>query len=68
MQLFVMFVMFLRDVLNEMPTEEERSLGQELSSHKSMGSEAVLRTNLGDITIKLFTEECPKTIENFAVR
>ena len=30
--------------------------------------EAVLRTSLGDIHIKLFPSECPRTIENFSVR
>lgn len=28
---------------------------------------AVLHTSLGDITVKLFPKECPKTVENFCV-
>lgn len=28
---------------------------------------AVLHTSLGDITLKLFPKECPKTVENFCV-
>jgi peptidylprolyl isomerase domain and WD repeat-containing protein 1 len=51
-----------------MPTEEERSLGQELAGSKSLGSVAIIRTNIGEITIKLFPDECPRTVENFAVR
>lgn len=30
-----------------------------------MGKQATLHTNHGDIVIKLFATECPKTIENF---
>lgn len=32
-----------------------------------LGKEAVLRTSMGDIHIKLFGAECPKTVENFTV-
>ena len=28
---------------------------------------AVLHTSLGDIVLKLFPKECPKTVENFCV-
>lgn len=53
-----------RDVLNEVPTEEER---QAISRpvEKKLPSEVVLRTSKGDITIKLFGHECPRTVENF---
>ena len=30
-----------------------------------MPSEIIMRTNMGDIHIKLFSNECPKTVENF---
>jgi hypothetical protein len=30
-----------------------------------LGKEAVLRTSMGDIHIKLFGTECPRTVENF---
>ena len=30
--------------------------------------ECILRTSLGDIHIKLFPSECPRTVENFSVR
>ena len=39
-----------------------------LSFLLSLFREAILRTNLGDIHIKLFGQECPRTIENFSVR
>lgn len=58
---------FIRDVLNEMPTEDERLRGQDLVNARTLGSSALIRTNLGEITIKLFPEECPKTVENFVV-
>lgn len=29
--------------------------------------QAVLHTTMGDITIKLFADECPRTVENFSV-
>jgi hypothetical protein len=50
-----------------MPTEEERSLGQDLAHAKALGSLAIIRTTLGEITIKLFADECPRTVENFVV-
>lgn len=52
-----------RDVFNEMPTEEERVVMPE--THGVLGREAILRTSLGDIHIKLFPAECPRTVENF---
>jgi peptidylprolyl isomerase domain and WD repeat-containing protein 1 len=54
-----------RDVLNEMPTEEERAAVVE-AVPKGLGKEAILRTSLGDIHIKLFHSECPRTVENFS--
>ena len=52
-----------RDVFNEMPTEEERHVMPE--THAALGREAILRTSMGDIHIKLFPAECPRTVENF---
>jgi hypothetical protein len=56
-----------RDHLNELPTEEERSalLDSSLTS-TILPSEAILHTTFGDIFIKLFSNECPKTVENFS--
>ncbi|CAN0324492.1 unnamed protein product, partial [Discosporangium mesarthrocarpum] len=52
-----------RDVFNEKPTAEEMNVVAETNT--VMGREAVMRTTMGDIRIRLFTDECPKTIENF---
>ena len=54
-----------RDKFNEMPSEEERALGGAEQVAKTLSDTAVLRTSLGDIHIKLFPQECPRTIENF---
>ena len=55
-----------RDVLNELPTEDEReNISVPLAA--SAAKQAILRTSVGDIVIKLFSAECPKTIENFTV-
>lgn len=54
----------LRDKFNELPTEEERV--QTIEQTKSaLPSEAILHTTFGDIVIKLFAQECPKSVENF---
>jgi len=60
-----------RDVLNELPTEAERLESTSLlrsgegANAKRIGREAVLRTTAGEIFIKLFAVECPRTVENF---
>ena len=62
-----------RDQWNEPPTAEDRlgMRGSEFGSHlqneaaRKMGSTAILRTSMGDIHIKLFTAEVPRTLENF---
>ena len=53
-----------RDVFNEKPTLEESGMA---SSTKKfvMGSRAVFHTTKGDIFVKLFGDQCPKTVENF---
>ena len=58
-----------RDILNEPPTAEDRLLADSAAaSHTSdskLGSTAILRTSMGDIHMKLFLRDVPKTIENF---
>jgi hypothetical protein len=54
-----------RDIINELPTLEEKSLNQPLLNVKKQTNEVVLRTTFGDIFIKLYSHECPRTIENF---
>ncbi len=53
-----------RDVLNERPTEEERVSAADVTT-RGLAREAVIRTSRGDIHLKLFAAECPKTVENF---
>lgn len=53
-------------ILNEEPTSTkatEEDQAQENLMEKY--SEAILRTNLGDITLAFYSEESPKTVENF---
>jgi len=53
-----------RDILNERPPPEERGklVQQPTVQH---GNTATIHTTMGDITIKLFLRECPKTYQNF---
>lgn len=53
-----------RDILNEKPNEDER-LAQPEGSGRDLPTELVMRTTMGDIQVKLFASECPKTVENF---
>jgi peptidylprolyl isomerase domain and WD repeat-containing protein 1 len=53
-------------VLNEKPREDER-VALDVSSNIALGSEAVIQTDKGEIHVKLFSHECPKTVENFCV-
>ena len=55
-----------RDVFNEAPRKEDRLVEAEASRNANLGTEATLHTTLGDIRIKLFPEECPRTVENFS--
>lgn len=53
-----------RDVHNEKP----KLVGQrqrEEHTQRSLGSSATIHTTMGDIHIKLFPEQTPKTVENF---
>lgn len=58
-----------RDVLNEKPTREEASIASAQSAASKArapaASEAVLHTTMGDIHLRLFPEQVPKTVENF---
>jgi len=56
----------IRDVLNEKPTEEERqTIIAPIKTKEHLAKEMVLRTTLGDIHVKLFADDVPKTVENF---
>jgi len=59
-----------RDVFNEKPSQEERLAAvadEQLlpGSRAKLYENATIHTSLGDIYIKLFAKECPKTVENF---
>ncbi|XP_054764435.1 peptidylprolyl isomerase domain and WD repeat-containing protein 1-like isoform X1 [Lytechinus pictus] len=56
-----------RDVFNEKPSKEEQMAATQGGSAQRLSSTAILHTTMGDVHVKLFTEECPKTIENFCV-
>lgn len=57
-----------RDVLNEPPDADDLLLDhvqREGGQESKLGKEAILRTTMGDIHIRLFPEETPRTVENF---
>ena len=56
-----------RDIFNENPSTAETNASQNNKQQNGLvlASIAVLRTSCGDIHIKLFPHDCPKTIENF---
>eukprot|EP00002_Diphylleia_rotans_P015692 TRINITY_DN303_c0_g4_i1.p1 TRINITY_DN303_c0_g4~~TRINITY_DN303_c0_g4_i1.p1 ORF type:complete len:512 (-),score=85.81 TRINITY_DN303_c0_g4_i1:149-1684(-) len=53
-----------RDVFNEKPKKEEQTLAAKAPVYQA-GKMALVHTTMGDIHIKLFPDECPKTVENF---
>ncbi|XP_071507877.1 peptidylprolyl isomerase domain and WD repeat-containing protein 1-like [Diadema antillarum] len=56
-----------RDVFNEKPSKEEQMAATQGSSSQRLSGAAILHTTMGDVHVKLFVNECPKTIENFCV-
>lgn len=56
-----------RDVFNEKPSKEDIIAATEQGGGQRLYESAVLHTSLGDISLKLFPKECPKTVENFCV-
>jgi len=54
-----------RDVMNEKPTQEEQQLAVAQAKRGKLAYNAVIHTTKGDIHLKLFPDECPKTVENF---
>ncbi len=53
-----------RDMMNEKSSKDEIQLYSQPSA-VSLAKQAILETSMGEIHIKLFPNECPKTIENF---
>lgn len=56
-----------RDVFNERPSKEDILSATESSAQQRLFSTAILHTSMGDIHLKLFVQECPRTAENFCV-
>lgn len=54
-----------RDIQNEKITEKSQNIHHVPQNIFKLGKQAVLETSFGEIHIKLFPEECPKTVENF---
>jgi peptidylprolyl isomerase domain and WD repeat-containing protein 1 len=56
---------FGRDVYNERPTNEDDRAAAMPQTANRLGRSAIVHTTMGDIHLRLFPEECPKTVENF---
>ncbi|XP_062870675.1 peptidylprolyl isomerase domain and WD repeat-containing protein 1 [Trichomycterus rosablanca] len=56
-----------RDVFNEKPSKEEVMAATQAEGPKRISDSAIIHTTMGDIHLKLFPVECPKTVENFCV-
>lgn len=58
-----------RDVFNEKPPPDEllavSDIGKSITT--SLPDNVVMHTSMGDIHMKLYPEECPKTVENFTI-
>eukprot|EP00854_Cymbomonas_tetramitiformis_P003437 gene3437-4318_t len=58
-----------RDVFNEKPRADELMSADAVpitgTAKHSMARGATIHTTLGDIEVKLYMDECPKTVENF---
>ena len=54
-----------RDIFNEKPTHEDKVAVLEESTVPKLYESATIHTDQGDIIVKLFPRECPKTVENF---
>ncbi|WFD06538.1 peptidylprolyl isomerase [Malassezia vespertilionis] len=55
-----------RDVFNEKPTREEQAIaGSAPAKRKPATTGATIHTTAGDISLRLFPELAPKTVENF---
>eukprot|EP00108_Taenia_solium_P008219 TsM_000158500 transcript=TsM_000158500 gene=TsM_000158500 len=59
-----------RDVFNEKPTKEEvlaasRDSAAATTASLRLAGSAILHTTIGDIHLRLWPRECPRTVENF---
>lgn len=58
---------FGRDIFNEKPTKEDAAVAASIRTENPLGKQATIHTTMGDIVVKLFFQESPKTVENFTV-
>lgn len=56
-----------RDIFNEKPSKEDTFATTENSTIQRLYENAIIHTVFGDIHIKLFMKDTPKTVENFCV-
>uniref|UniRef100_A0ABK9NGZ2 peptidylprolyl isomerase n=1 Tax=Glossina morsitans morsitans TaxID=37546 RepID=A0ABK9NGZ2_GLOMM len=56
-----------RDIFNEKPSKEDIIAVPEGQGIQRIYENVALHTTMGDIHMKLFYKECPKTVENFCV-
>ena len=56
---------FGRDIFNERPIHEEEKITAAYNS-SVLARTGVIHTTMGDIHFRLYPDECPKTVENFA--
>lgn len=56
-----------RDIFNEKPSKEDIISATEGQGVQRLYEQAILHTSLGDIHLRLFGKEVPKTAENFCV-
>ncbi|XP_058445697.1 peptidylprolyl isomerase domain and WD repeat-containing protein 1 isoform X2 [Malaya genurostris] len=56
-----------RDVFNEKPSKEDIISVTEGQGPQKIYDHAVIHTTMGDIHLRLFGKDCPKTVENFCV-
>ncbi|XP_019056376.1 PREDICTED: peptidyl-prolyl cis-trans isomerase CYP71 isoform X2 [Tarenaya hassleriana] len=56
-----------RDVFNEKPPADELMAVSDIgkTATTSLPDNVILHTTMGDVHMKLYPEECPKTVENF---
>lgn len=52
-----------RDVYNEKPLKDAQKMVAQVKGPEAIT--VIMHTTMGDMTFQLFSEECPKTIENF---
>lgn len=56
-----------RDIFNERPRKEDQLTAVEQEEEAVHATEeAIIHTSMGDIRIRLFPNECPRTVENFS--